>query len=165
MFNSLPAETLSIDSVKPSVVFDAYTRRTGLFGDEAKKDQFPDAFIFEALKATATKFDPLTIVSDDKDFPAVIKNADHITRLKSIADLFAKLGLTIEAAPEVDDFVESNLDAIVKTVDDELNRWGLQVGDIEDVEIEEVRVENVSFLEFRACRTAGPGKEILVIGR
>jgi hypothetical protein len=63
MFSSLRAETLSIDSVKPSVVFDAYARRTGLFGDDAKKDQFPDAFIFEALKATVTKSDPLTIVS------------------------------------------------------------------------------------------------------
>ena len=60
MFSSLRAETLSIDSVKPSVVFDAYARRTGLFGDDAKKDQFPDAFIFEALKATVTKSDPLT---------------------------------------------------------------------------------------------------------
>src|SRR5580658_5363297 len=29
MFRSLGAETLSIDSVKPSVVFDAYARKTG----------------------------------------------------------------------------------------------------------------------------------------
>jgi hypothetical protein len=55
MFTSLRAETLSIDSVKPSVVFDAYARKTGLFDDDAKKDQFPDAFIFEVLKAAATK--------------------------------------------------------------------------------------------------------------
>jgi hypothetical protein len=61
MFRLLRAETLSIDSVKPSVVFDAYARKAGLFGDDAKKDQFPDAFIFETLKAAATKGDPLTI--------------------------------------------------------------------------------------------------------
>jgi hypothetical protein len=54
MFRSLRAETLSIDSVKPSVVFDAYARKRGLFGGDAKKDQFPDAFIFEVLKAAAT---------------------------------------------------------------------------------------------------------------
>ena len=113
MFKSLRAETLSIDSVKPSAVFDAYARKTGLFGDEAKKDQFPDAFIFEVLKAVAKQSDPLTIVSDDKDFAAVIQGADHISRLKSIPDLFADLGLTIEAAPDVEDFVENNLDEIV----------------------------------------------------
>ena len=58
MFSSLRAETLSIDSVKLSVVFDAYLYKTGLFGDNIKKDHFPDAFIFETLRATATKDDP-----------------------------------------------------------------------------------------------------------
>jgi hypothetical protein len=48
MFRSLRAETLSIDSVKPSVVFDAYARKGGLFGDDVKKDQFPDAFILKS---------------------------------------------------------------------------------------------------------------------
>ena len=51
MFRSLRAETLSIDSAGPSVVFDAYARKAGLFGDDAKKDQFPDAFIFDAMEA------------------------------------------------------------------------------------------------------------------
>jgi hypothetical protein len=165
MFRSLRAETLSIDSVKPSVVFDAYARKTGLFGDDAKKDQFPDAFIFEVLKAAATKGDPLAIVSDDKDFAEAIKDADHITRLKSIADLFAELGLTIEAAPDVEDFVENNLDEIVATVHNELNQWGLQVSDVDDAEIDESTVENVSFIDFRTFRTAGEGKDILVVGR
>jgi hypothetical protein len=165
MFKSLRAETLSIDSVKPSVVFDAYARRTGLFGDDAKKDQFPDAFIFEVLKAVAKQSDPLTIVSDDKDFAAVIKGADHISRLNSIPDLFAELGFTIEAAPDVEDFVKDNLDEIVATVHDELNQWGLQVSDVNDAEIDESTVENVRFVDFRTFRTAGEGKDILVVGR
>jgi hypothetical protein len=165
MFKSLRAETLSIDSVKPSVVFDAYARRIGLFGDDAKKDQFPDAFIFEVLKAVAMQSDPLTIVSDDRDFAAVIQGAGHITRLKSIPDLFADLGFTIEAAPDVEDFVEDNLDEIVATVQDELNQWGLQVNDVNDAEIDESTVENVRFVDFRTFRTAGEGKDILVVGR
>jgi hypothetical protein len=164
MFTSLRAETLSIDSVKPSVVFDAYARKTGLFDDDAKKDQFPDAFIFEVLKAAATKDDPVTIVSDDKDFAVAITDAEHITRLKSIADLFAELGLTIEAAPDVEDFVASNLDEIA-TVHDELNQWGLQVSDVDEAEIDESTVENVRFVDFRTFRTAGQGKAILVVGR
>ena len=165
MFRSLRAETLSIDSVKPSVVFDAYARKAGLFNGDAKKDQFPDAFIFEVLKVAATKGDPLTIVSDDKDFAAAIKDTQHITRLKSIADLFVELGLTIDAAPNVEDFVKNNLDQIVATVHNELNQWGLQVVDVDDAEIDESTVENVSLIDFRTFRTAGNGKDILVVGR
>ncbi len=165
MFRSLRAETLSIDTVKPSVVFDAYARKAGLFCDDAKKDQFPDAFIFEVLKAVATGREPLIIVSDDKDFAAAIKDAEHVSRLKSIADLFAEFGLMIEAAPDVDDFVDHNLDEIVTIVDNELNQWGLQVSDVDDAEIDESTVENVQFVDFRTFRTVDKGKDILVVGR
>jgi hypothetical protein len=54
-----------------------------LFSDDVKKDQFPDAFIFEALKAIAKESEPLTIVSDDKDFAAVIKDGSRSHRVKS----------------------------------------------------------------------------------
>jgi hypothetical protein len=128
-------------------------------------DQFPDAFIFEALKSAATSLHPLTIVSDDKDFAAAIKEAEHITWLKSIADLFIEFGLTIEAAPDVEDFVQNNMDNIVATVQDELDRWGLHVTDVDDAEIDESTVENVGFIDYRTFRTAGQGKDILVVGR
>jgi PIN domain len=162
MFRSLRAETLSIDSVKPSIVFEAYARKKGLFSDDAKKDQFPDAFIFEVLKSAATRLDPLTIISDDRDFAAVIKEAEHITRLKSIPDLFAKLGLTIEAAPDVEHFVQNNLEKIVATVQDELDQWGLVIDDVEDAEIDESTVEKVGFIDVRTFRAADEGKDVLV---
>jgi hypothetical protein len=165
MFGSLRAEALSIDSVKPSVVFEAYARRAGLFSDEAKKDQFPDAFIFEVLKAAATSVDPLTIVSDDGDFAAAIREAEHITQLKSIEDLFVEFGLRTEAAPDVEEFVQKNRDEIIATVQNELDRWGLQVDDVDEAEIDEATVENVSFIDFRTFRTAGEDKDILVVGR
>ncbi len=165
MFKSLRAETLSIDRIKPSVVFDAYARKTGLFTDDAKKDQFPDAFIFETLRAIVKDTDPLMIVSDDGDFAAAVRNAQHISWLRSIPDLFAELGLSIEAAPDVQAFINDNMDHIVSTVDNELNQRGLQVDDVDDAEIEGSTVENVSFIDFRTFRTAGNGKDILVVGR
>jgi PIN domain len=164
MFRSMRAETLSIDSVKPSVVFDAYARKTGLFGDDAKKDQFPDAFIFEVLKAVATERVPLTIVSDDKDFAAAIKDATHITRLRSIADLFSELGLAIEGVPGVEQFVEQNLDTIINIADNELNQFGLHVNDVEDADIIDSTVEGVTLLNLRAFRAVGKTKDILVVG-
>ena len=71
----------------------------------------------------------------------------------------------METAPDVKDFVQHNLDEIVDTVNHELNQFGLQVDDVEDAEIEESTVENVSFIDFRTFRTAGDGKDVLVVGR
>ena len=163
MFETLRAETISIDTVKPSLVFESYARRTGLFGVNAKKDQFPDAFTFEALRQDATKADPLIIVSDDKDFAAAIKDAEHVIRVKSIADLFAALGLMIEA-PDVNAFLNSNTVQITAIVNDELNQFGLQVSDIDDAEIDEATVESVNFTDFRTFRTTGEDKKVLVVG-
>ena len=77
-----------------------------MFSGEAKKDQFPDAFIFEALKARASADDPLILVSDDKDFEAATRDTPHITRLKSIGALFDMLGFAIEAAQLVEAFFD-----------------------------------------------------------
>ena len=54
MFAHLKAKTLAIDDIKPSKVFTAYTEKSGFFTGEGKRDQFPDAFIFECLKTEAT---------------------------------------------------------------------------------------------------------------
>ena len=75
MFKNIGAHTLAIDDVKPSVVFEAYTHRRGVFGKEAKKDQFPDAFIFERVRSEGHAHDEMVIVSDDGDFAAAMKNA------------------------------------------------------------------------------------------
>jgi hypothetical protein len=42
---------------------------------------------------------------------------------------------------------------------------GLQVDDVDEAEIDESTVENVSFIDFRTFRTAGEDKDILVVGR
>jgi PIN domain len=165
MFMKLRAETLSIDEVKPSAVFESYRRETGLFSGEAKKHQFPDAFIWEILKACATKDDPLIIVTDDGDLDAVIGEHEHVTRLKSIPDLFGKLGLKTDAAPDVKAFFQENESELVAAVDNELNQWGLQVMDIQDAEIDEANVQKVTIADFATFRAAGESKDILVMGQ
>ena len=165
MFERLRAEALSIDEVKPSAVFESYSRKTGLFSGQAKKVQFPDAFIWEALRAIATESDPLIIVTDDGDFDVVIREHEHITRLKSIPDLFAKLGLRTETVPDVETFFEEHEDDVVAVVDREVRDWGLQVSDIDDAEIDESTVNKVTFRDLATFRTAGESKDILVVGQ
>lgn len=82
MFDSLKAETLSIDEVKPSSVLDAYTRRTGLFSGVGKKDQFPDAFIFERIRTEASTSNPIVIISADKRLSGASQKCERLVSPK-----------------------------------------------------------------------------------
>jgi hypothetical protein len=163
MFKALKATVLKIDDVKPSAVFNAYAEGTGFFSGEGKKDQFPDAFIFERLKAEASKSTPVMIVSDDGDFDAPAKAEEHIMLVKSIPDLFKKLGLQVDA-PEVDQFLEDSQTDLVALVDKELDDWGL-IGDVEDSDIEETKVKSVEIVTSTSFGSIEEGEPIIVIAR
>lgn len=164
MFDALKAKTLSIDDVKPSVVLDAYTNKLGLFTGEGKKDQFPDAFIFERIKAEAINSDPIVIVSDDKDFKPALKDADGVSVLKSIEDLFKTLGLQVEI-PKIDEFLVQQKETVIKRFDAELKNWILEAIDVEGAEIEVVSVDSVQTDDLISFGTVGAGNEIIVVGR
>ena len=110
MFESLDAHVLDIDEVRPSVIFDAYDRGDGLFVKQNKKNQFPDAFIFERLKKVASEESPLLIVAHDSDFEEVAHNSDHVTLVDSISGLFCALGLLVdEPDPDLEPFLYHDL--------------------------------------------------------
>ena len=162
MFKDLRCKTLVIDNVKPSIVFSAYAAREGFFTHEGKKDQFPDAFIFECLKAEATREEPVIIVSNDSDFDKPVKSEAHISLVKSLPELFETLGLQVDA-PEVTDFLECHKKQLVEAVDGELEDWGL-IGDVEDSEIEETNVTEVEAMDLMSFGSANKGGPILVVG-
>lgn len=163
MFNDLNSKHLSIDDVKPSTVFADYSNGNGFFSGEGKKDQFPDAFIFECLKIEASKESPIIIVSNDDDFKYPAKSINHISLLKSIPDLFKELGLQVEA-PSVEQYLNENEEVLIELFDNELSDWGLQVSDIEDAEIEESSVVKVELTDIISFRSIDKGNSILVIG-
>ena len=93
MFQSLEARILDMDDVSPSVVFEAYHLSEGFFVAHNKKAQFPDAFIFERVKAVASSDSPLLIVAHDPDFVEPANSEDSIRLVKSVSELFTQLGL------------------------------------------------------------------------
>jgi len=163
MFVSLKSKYLPIDHIKPSTVFTAYAEGSGFFTGEGKKDQFPDAFIFECLKAEASAKSPVIIVSNDNDFTIPVKSIDNISLLKTIPDLFQKLGLQVEA-PEIEEFLELSEESLIDVVDKELNDWGLQVNDVEDAEIEEISVTKVELNNVISFGSIDKSSSILVVG-
>lgn len=163
MFKALSAKTVAIDEVKPSAVFAAYAAGAGFFSGEGKKDQFPDAFIFECLKKEASEEAPVMVVSNDGDFVKPVQSEKYISLVKSLPELFKELGLEMEA-PEIGDFLLANMAELVEAVDQELADWGLQ-GDVEDSEIEETTVTDVEVQKLTAFRPRNKGSSILVVGR
>jgi len=157
MFKRLGAKVLSIDDVAPSSIFNDYTRATGFFSGEGKKDQFPDAFIFERIKAEAAVERPLIVVTADGDYAAPVEREENIDLVASLPELFTKLGLEYEA-PQVDAFLDQNIEALIEGVNEELGNWGL-IGDVEDSEIDKATVTNLTILDrsaFKSVETDGP---------
>src|ERR1700741_475017 len=163
MFETLDADVLKMDLVKPSSEFQYYSEKSGIFSGEAKKDQFPDAFILKCLKAEATEDDPITIISDDSDFDGVDEREEFIELLKSIPELFTDLGLEVEP-PEIESFFEENKDRLIELIDKELSDTGLMVSDVEDADIEESTVTDVVIEDFAAFAPLRKGESVVVVG-
>jgi hypothetical protein len=163
MFAALKAKALSIDTVRPSVVFNDYSAEKGFFSGERKRYQFADAFIFECLRAEASEDAPLTIVSNDGDYDGPTAAEKFISVVKSIPDLFEKLDLEVER-PDVDAFLAERKERIKEIVDTEVNNWGLQVTDVEDAEIDKARVTNVELTDVKSFEKVTEDGDLLVIG-
>lgn len=161
MFKLLNAKELSIDEVKPSDVFKDYTNKEGFFNGEGKKDQFPDAFIFECLKKESIEA-PVIIVSSDGDYSNPVKSEKNIYLVKSLPDLFKHLGLEFEE-PKLEEFLAKNNKELIDLVDSELNDWGL-IGDVEDSEIDEISVLHLKIEKIVAFKPTTDNDPILVTG-
>ena len=110
MFFSLRATVLDINEVRPSVIFADYDQNEGFFVAHNKKNQFPDAFIFERLKSVASADTPLLVVTDDSDFLEPSSREDYIDVVDSIPELFGALGLLVdEPHPNLEPILYDNL--------------------------------------------------------
>nr|CAD6416846.1 hypothetical protein REQ54_01628 [Rhizobium sp. Q54] len=161
MFKRLGAKTLSIDDVSPSVVFDDYARGAGFFAGDGKRDQFPDAFIFERLKAEATQEKPLIVVTSDGDYVSPVGKTENVELVRSLAELFTRLGLEFDP-PQLDEFLEANKDILISRVNEEIESWGL-MGDVEDSEIDQVSVTNIEIAKLIAFKSVEAGDPVVVV--
>lgn len=163
MFGHLNADILPVDDILSSQVLKSYAKNEGFFAKDVKRNQFPDAFIFERLLADATEERPITIISDDSDFDRPCDNADHIELIKSIPVLLERLGLDDEA-PDPEPFLEQHTDEVLKIVNTELADWSLYADDVEDAYIEVVDTQTVELIDLVAFGTVAKNGTVLIIG-
>lgn len=138
-----------IDTVKPSSVLDDYTHGKGLFGQSAKKDQFPDAFVFAAVAATVSEESPLIVLSQDGDFTEACNKQEHITRVSSMPGLLDALGLVPEGEDLVD-AVEAEVELFMEPIEQMLGDYMLDADDVEDADVNLIELLKVEDLQVRS---------------
>ena len=81
-------EIISVSSVDPNVVFNAYFHNLPPFDKESKKHEFPDAFALEAVKQISLRRGhAVYIVSSDGDMKSFCANESSFIHLESVDDL------------------------------------------------------------------------------
>lgn len=89
-------ENISVDSIKPSIVFEKYFSEKPPFGKKNKKSEFPDAFVLEAINQASLNMSELIyVVSTDPDMKKFCNSIDNLTYLEKVDDL---IDLTIRNA-------------------------------------------------------------------
>ncbi|MCL1147985.1 PIN domain-containing protein [Shewanella marinintestina] len=81
-------DLISIDTVDPKIVFDAYFKAKPPFEKESKKHEFPDAFALEAIKnISLERQNSVYIVSCDGDMLSFAEKEDKFIPLESVDEL------------------------------------------------------------------------------
>lgn len=90
-------------------------------------------------------------------------NEPNVSLVKSLPELFAALGFVMEE-PDLEAFLESNTEELVRAIDHELADWSLQ-GDVDDSEVYETTVTDAEFMKFTAFAPVEKGDSLLLVGR
>ena len=165
LHDKLGAKILSIDTIQPSIVFDAYAYKKGVFDETAKKDQFPDAFIVELIKGETTDYNPITIITSDADFDGEVNTTDNLNKLSSLEALITQVDSAQLDDDTVQEWLDENTENLCETFQDELNEWSLQASDVMDGEVEESKVSEVHVTEFSAFNAISKDGHGLIIGK
>lgn len=144
------AKYIPINNVNPEKVFDLYFEVKPPFGSGDKKEEFPDAFVIEALKDWCDKNDDkIYVISNDKDFKTALTGNTEAIYLKNIEqflDLYNKFMSDlpdkildilddVKVLENIEDKIKEEFETIVFWLDDE-------DGAVEDVEATDVTIED-----------------------
>lgn len=99
-------ETIFIDEVVPSKIFDQYFLQKPPFSEKAlKKSEFPDAFVIESLQLWCkNNQEKIYVVSGDNDFADACKNIRsliHVPTLDQVIDVVITADKTVSEVKEL----------------------------------------------------------------
>lgn len=160
------------DGIVPKV-FTEYGKKRGFFREQAKKNQFADAVIFEMLRAEATHDTPVIIFARDKDFSAVDEYDDNIKHVKSWSALIDVLGIR-EEIPQSEDVVKKHQDLvaeqvcnyIIESLDEAIERRGQIQEECPDIRVRRIEARPTGGMIFDKRSTDGEliWEQFMIIG-
>lgn len=141
-------ETISTSDVSVKTIFDKYFNRQPPFGDGKKKDEFPDAFVLEALEDWCKEHNErMYLVSTDGDLKDHCVNSNNLVTLEKLAEFISLVEFHDEIlAPTVDALLEKNATAVEESVSQEFLNQGFWIDDQEG-DVNEVNVKNIEILD------------------
>jgi predicted nucleic acid-binding protein len=163
MMRRLNAENLNVSDADVSKIFNDYMLRQGVFSKDAKKDQFPDAFIIATLRAKASSASPITIVTKDSDYSAALRDDPFFHICSSISDLLEDLGLK-ESTADLSGFLSTSQSVLIDKFSQELEDWGINILDHEDGEVDSLRVVEVDIDDATSFSSVEAGGPVLLVG-
>jgi hypothetical protein len=163
MMAQLGARSVSVNDANTLEIFDDYMMRRGAFSAEAKKDQFPDAFIISALRTVASAEEPIIAVTNDGDFRAALKDDAAFRLCRSIEELLEILELKT-SAPDASGFLTASQEALIKLFTEELDDFGLNIADHERGNVDSFKVLEVDVHDVSSFSSTQLGEPLLLIG-
>lgn len=122
-------ETISVSSVDPKLIFNAYFKNLPPFNKVSKKHEFPDAFALEAVKnISIERGHSVYIVSSDGDMQSYCDKEPNFLHLRSVDDLIDLTMRSDKAYEEPTRFA----DEVFELLEDEIK--ALAVNYLEDGE-------------------------------
>ena len=112
-------QTVEIDEVKPSRVFDDYFQLVPPFSSERQKQPFPDAFSVAALECWCEANDEqMYVVSNDSDIERACRKIDNLVHVHALTEVIVAAERNRQHYPEaVQALVERNPDKLAASIE------------------------------------------------
>ncbi|MGR5446694.1 PIN domain-containing protein [Vibrio jasicida] len=110
-------ELVSVQSVNPKIVFDAYFNGLPPFEKESKKHEFPDAFALEAIKKVSLdRCHSIYVISADGDMTSYADQEETLIPLNSVDELIDLVVRNDEELAEPTNFADQIFDELEENI-------------------------------------------------
>jgi hypothetical protein len=148
-------EVITLERASNSDVFRWYFEKQPPFGPGKKKHEFPDAFNIAVLEAWCkTNEEKVYVVSDDGDLADYCSASTNLIRLKRPSEFVDASLRQFAITKAIEDSVGDHHEMIKAAIRSQFEALGFYLddedGDVDDVTVQEVKIEEVSLVNATA---------------
>jgi predicted nucleic acid-binding protein len=159
-------EIIQTSKVSVKAVFEKYFDKKAPFGDGKKKNEFPDAFVLEALEGWCkTHGEKMYVASGDSDLRNYCSDSANLTALEKLAEFIGLVELHDETlASAVSGLLERNKDAVENAIIQQFENLGFWISD-QDGDVNKVTVLSVEVLNHLILKVDQNRADVQVVAK